>query len=272
MTMYKLIALDLDGTLLNARKEITTHTLETLMLAQEQGLRIALTSGRPARGIQEVAETLKLREYGGFIIANNGGQIVDYASNKVLYKKELDTSFYPLLYQYSIPQDFVILTYTETYVITEDASNEYVQYVSRNNKLPVRQVRSFLEEIRTPRPKVLIVGNSNKLALLEKKMQQDLEGQLNVYRSEPFLLELLPLGIDKATGLRKLISQIGICREEIIACGDGYNDLSMIEFAGMGVAMENAQEVVKKEANYITASNEEDGVALAIERFILKRR
>ena len=90
-----------------------------------------------------------------------------------------------------------------------------------------------------------------------------------MYRSEPFFLEILPKGIDKAQRLEVLLGILGISREEMIACGDGYNDLTMIQYAGLGIAMENAVFPVRKAADYITASNEEDGVALAVEKFLL---
>lgn len=93
-----------------------------------------------------------------------------------------------------------------------------------------------------------------------------LQGRISVYRSEPYFLELVPPGIDKARSLAVLLERLGLTREEMVAMGDGYNDLSMIRFAGMGVAMANAQEPVRKAADYITLSNDEDGVAVAVER------
>ena len=92
---------------------------------------------------------------------------------------------------------------------------------------------------------------------------------MNVFRSEPFFLELVPQGIDKARSLAVLLEEIGLSKDEMIACGDGFNDLSMIQYAGLGVAMANAQEVVKKAADYITLSNEEDGVAAVVKKFFL---
>lgn len=93
-----------------------------------------------------------------------------------------------------------------------------------------------------------------------------LQGRISVYRSEPYFLELVPPGIDKARSLAVLLERLGLTREEMVAMGDGYNDLSMIRFAGMGVAMANAQEPVRKAADYITLSNDEDGVAVAVEK------
>ena len=100
-------------------------------------------------------------------------------------------------------------------------------------------------------------------------MMKELESKMNVCRSEPFFLELVPKGIDKARCLAVLLDELDMTSDEMMACGDGFNDLSMIEYAGLGVAMSNAQEVVKQVANYITLSNDEDGVAHAVEKFML---
>lgn len=94
---------------------------------------------------------------------------------------------------------------------------------------------------------------------------------MGVFRSEPYFLELVPKGIDKAQSLAVLLKEINMTKEEMIAVGDGFNDLSMIKFAGLGVAMANAQDVVKENADYITLSNEEDGVAHVVHEFILKK-
>ena len=110
------------------------------------------------------------------------------------------------------------------------------------------------------------MGNPEKLALLEREIAEHLKGVMSVYRSEPFFLELLPLGIDKADCLDAFLKQIGYSQEDLMACGDGYNDLSMIRYAGMGVAMKNAQKEVLEAADYVTLSNDEDGVAAAVEQ------
>jgi Cof subfamily protein (haloacid dehalogenase superfamily) len=92
--------------------------------------------------------------------------------------------------------------------------------------------------------------------------------ELNIFRSEPYFLEIMPQDVDKAFSLAKLLEFMGLTRKQMICCGDGYNDVSMMRYAGLGVAMANAQPEVKKEADYITASNDEDGIAQVIEKFI----
>ena len=130
-------------------------------------------------------------------------------------------------------------------------------------------MENFLDAIDFPVPKCLIVGEASRLAELEKTMHEALKDKMGVYRSEPYFLELVPKGIDKAQSLSVLLQKIGYAREEMIAVGDGFNDKSMIEYAGLGVAMANAQEVVKQSADYITLSNEEDGVAHVVKKFML---
>ena len=133
----------------------------------------------------------------------------------------------------------------------------------------MRRVDNFLQETPRPLPKCLIVGEPEQLINTETELSLRLQRQISVYRSEPYFLELVPLGIDKARSLAVLLEKTGITREEMIAMGDGYNDLSMIKYAGLGIAMGNAQEPVKAAADYIAPSNDEDGVAIAVEQHFL---
>ena len=266
---YKLLVLDLDGTLTNRKKEITPRTRDTLLRAQEQGLKIVLASGRPTYGIVPLAEELQLDKFEGFILSYNGGQIIDWKTRKTMYENVLDPEVYPYLHECARRNGFVILSYKGEYIISEDAGDPYVQHEAFLNKMPSVTVPDFLEVINFPVPKCLIVGDPEPLAVLEGQMRRDLEGKMNVFRSEPFFLELVPNGIDKARSLAVLLEELGMEREEMIAVGDGFNDLSMIRFAGLGIAMANAQLVVRENADFVTRSNDEDGVAYAIWKFIL---
>ena len=117
-------------------------------------------------------------------------------------------------------------------------------------------------------PKCIIAGNGDRMAELEPQLREHLAGKADVFRSEPFFLEIMPYHTDKAVSIGELIKKLGIKREKTIACGDGYNDVSMIKYAGLGVAMENACDAAKEAADFITLSNENDGVANVIERFM----
>ena len=266
---YKLLVLDLDGTLTNNKKEITEYTRNTLIEAQEEGVKIVLASGRPTYGIAPIAEKLELKKYGGYILSYNGGEIINWQTGEMMYENVLPDEVLPYLYQCSRDNDFAIVTYKDKYVITEHPDDEYVLKEALLNVMETKKVENFLDAIDFPVPKCLIVGEASRLAELEKTMHEALKDKMGVYRSEPYFLELVPKGIDKAQSLSVLLQKIGYAREEMIAVGDGFNDKSMIEYAGLGVAMSNAQEVVKQSADYITLSNEEDGVAHVVKKFML---
>lgn len=265
---YKMIVLDLDGTLTNSKKKITPKTKQALMKAQQNGVRIVLASGRPTYGITALADELELEKFGGYILAFNGGKITDCATKEIVYEQMLDERLVPYLYNAAINSGMAILTYQGEGIAATRSNDEYVQHEAFINKMPVVQYDDFLNQLVYPINKCLIVGNPVPLHQLELKIAKEMEGKMSVYRSADFFLECVPLGIDKAQSLSRLINKLGIAREEIIACGDGYNDLSMIQFAGLGVAMENAAEEVKANADFITLSNEEDGVAHVVEKFI----
>ncbi|WP_455638756.1 Cof-type HAD-IIB family hydrolase [Parabacteroides sp.] len=263
---YKLLVLDLDGTLTNSKKEITPYTKEVLIKAQEQGLHLVLASGRPTYGIVPLAETLEMGRFGGFILSFNGGKVIEVKTDTILYAQALPPDVMPLLYQRSHEAGLTILSYNGKYILTENAEDKYVQYESFLTKMKVKETDNFLRDLQLPADKCLIVGEPEDLVPLEEKLRQELGSRINVYRSEAFYLEVVPKGIDKAASLERLLERIHIKQEEIIAMGDGFNDLTMIRFAGLGVAMANAQPPVKANADKVTPfTNDEDGVAHFIE-------
>ena len=259
---YKLLILDLDGTLTNSNKEITPFTKHTLIEAQRKGMRLVLASGRPTYGIMPLAEDLEMDKYEGYILAFNGGKIIECSTNRVLYEQALPDDILPLLYQRATEAGADILSYKGPKIITESPQSEYVQYEAFLNKMEIEASENFLSDIPHPADKCLAVGKPDLLVWLEEELKKEIGERINIYRSEAFFLELVPKGIDKAASIGRLLKEIGVKREEIIAIGDGFNDLSMIDYAGLGVAMINAQEAVKERADAITLhNNDEDGVA-----------
>ncbi|MCR5312806.1 MAG: Cof-type HAD-IIB family hydrolase [Bacteroidaceae bacterium] len=271
MTKFKILALDLDGTLTKNDKTISQHTKEVLLRAQIAGTRIVLASGRPVQGMSNIAKKLQLQKFGGYILAYNGGKIVECSTKKELLSVNIPDEIKPYIYNMTKASGMEILTYYNGCVISEDPSNKYVQHASSNNAMPILKVDNFFTHTKELNlNKCLIVGEPQPLHELELTISHNTEGRLNVFRSEPFFLELVPPSIDKAQSLAFLLEKINMKREDLMACGDGFNDQSMIKYAGMGVAMENAQETVKNVADFVTSSNEQDGVAKAVEKFILE--
>lgn len=266
---FRLLVLDLDGTLTNSKKEITSRTLNLLLEVQKRGVRVVLASGRPTYGVAPIADKLHLAEYGGYVVTYNGGEIVNWETKEILYKKILDPVFIPYLYWCAKKNDFAIVTYHQEFVLTERPNDEYVLKEALLNVMKIKPVSHFLSSVTFPVTKCMIVGDPSRLVVLEKEMFDQLKGRMEVYRSESYFLELVPKGIDKAASLKILLSDIGLSTDEMIACGDGFNDIPMIKLAGMGVAMANAQPEVREHADFITLSNDEDGIAQVVKKYLL---
>jgi len=261
----RLLALDLDGTLTNSKKEMTPRTKAALMKAQENGIRIILASGRPVYGIMPLARTLKLDEYGGYILSFNGGRIIDCKTGEILFSKDLPADAPSKLLALAKKYHTGIVTYENERLITEMPDDEYIQKESFINKMDIKQVDDFAAYVDFPVNKCIMTADGDYLATVEPKVKAEFGDSLSIYRSEPFFLEVMPQNIDKAESLGKLLDILGLDREVLVACGDGLNDGSMIQFAGLGVCMGNGQAPVKAIADYIAPTNDEDGVAYVAE-------
>ena len=267
---YKVLALDLDGTLTNNAKVITPRTKAALQAAADRGVRIVLASGRPTVGIEPLAKELELDRRGGCILSYNGGKIIDCKTGETLVQHEFPPELIDPVCIFARYWNVMPLTYDAKGIVTEDAANPYVGEEARINKIPARQVENLPAEIQWPINKLLLVGDPVDMPHVEELMQQKFAGKLSIYRSAPFFIETMPLGVEKSASLALLLKNMGLGPENLMACGDGWNDLPMIRYAGMGVAMGNAVPEVKQAAKYVTADNEHDGVGLAVEKFILE--
>lgn len=268
---YSIIALDLDGTLTNSEKNITPRTFDALMKAQREGVRLVLASGRPTFGIATLANQLQLADYGGYVLSYNGGRIIDWCEKTVIFSQVVDQKLVPILYDFAEKAQLPIVTYLPEAILASKNEGEYLAEEARINGMPVVVAQNFVEEamqIAGGSTKFLIPGEPELLIQLESEMKTALSEQMEVFRSAPFFLELPPKGIDKAQSLQRLLTHLGLERESLMAFGDGFNDLSMIQFAGQGVAMANAVEEVKSIADFVTTSNEEDGIAHALEQLL----
>ena len=264
---YRAIALDLDGTLTNHEKVVTPKTREALLQAASQGAVIILASGRPTYGIEPVAECLELQKRGGYILSYNGGNIVNAKTGEKLFSQFLPDEVIPELYAYAKEHGHALLGYAGNEIITEMPDDQYVKEESRINKMNIRKVDNLFESLEPHPTKLLMTGDPTLMLKAEEELVEKLGDRMDIFRSAPFFLELVPKGIDKAKSLTRLLTKINLTPADLIAFGDGYNDLSMLKLAGMGVAMENAAPEVRAEADYVTLSNEEDGVAAALTHF-----
>lgn len=269
---YQILALDLDGTLTNSNKEITRPTLEALIDIQKAGKKVVLASGRPTRGVLPLAKQLHLETYGSYILSFNGARITDCRTGNVIYNKTLPTWCFEPVYQ--IVSEYKdtgidIVAYPPDQLLSGFSPNQYTELESRINHVPVEcATDDFLSRIPKDSNKLLIPGDPEVLQKIQSRLRERFRSALSIYCSDPFFLEIMPPGIDKAHSLMRLLTSIGLTADQMICCGDGYNDITMIETAGLGVAMANAQPAVLEKADYITRSNDEDGVLHVINQFM----
>ena len=234
------------------------------------GVRIVLASGRPTYGLMPLAKTLELGNYGGFVLSYNGCQIIKAQNGEILFERRINPEMLPYLEKKARKNGFAIFTYHDDTLITDSPDNEYIKNEALLNNLKIIREDEFSTAIDFAPCKCMMVSDKEKALIgLEQHWEKRLAGTLDAFRSEPYFLEVVPCGVNKANTLGALLEHLGVTREEVIAVGDGVCDVTMLQLAGMGVAMGHSQDSVKVCADYVTASNEEDGVALAVEKLIL---
>lgn len=267
---YKLLVLDVDGTLLNEEKAISKRTLAALLKVQQMGVRIALASGRPTYGLLPIAKSLELGLYGGFILSYNGSQIIDAKNGEVLFERRINPEMIPYIEKKAIKNGFALFTYHDDTLLTNNPDNVHVQEEATLNNLKLITEEEFSTAIDFAPCKCMLVSDDEEaLTDLENHWKKRLDGVLDVFRSEPYFLEVVPCTVDKANTLAVLLEYLDIRRDEVLAIGDGVCDVAMIQLAGMGVAMGNSVDSVKICADYTTDTNGNDGVAQAVEKLIL---
>lgn len=269
--MFRVLALDLDGTLTNSNKEITPKTKEALFMAMGSGVKIILASGRPVIGITALAHELELKKRGGFIMAFNGGEIIDCKTGAVLRRLTIPMECIPDICSAARTVGCIPLTYTDKSIVAESGSDEYVLREKKCVNAEIKTVEDLSRFVTYETPKFLIVGPHEKLVPAENILKEKYADRLNIFYSESYFLEVCPKGVSKSDGLACLCEHLGISRESLMACGDGMNDMPMLDYAGFSVAMANSCAEVLSRADYVTLSNDEDGVAAAVKKFILEK-
>ena len=267
---YKLIVLDVDGTLITEEQTISQRTRATLLKVQQMGLRVVLATGRPTHGVMPLARALELDKNGGFVLSYNGAQIIHMPTDERVFERRIDPEFMAYLERGARKRGFTILTYREDRILTSDASNLHVQREAELNKMRVEEVADFAAAVDFEPCKVMLVSDDEAALLaLEEHWRRRLAGTLDVLRSEDYFLEVVPESVDKANTLSVLLEKEGIDRADVLAIGNGVRDVPMLQLVGLGVAMGNAQDSVKACADVVTLTNAEDGVAVALEKAIL---
>lgn len=265
--MYKLLALDLDDTLLNDNGEISKENRAAILKAQKKGVKIVLASGRPTGAMTRFVEELELQKNEGYILSFNGGELLNCKTGETVFQKPLKVNEIHDLYDASVKHKCSIITYLENEIVSE-SKDEYIDVEVTLTGMPLNKVESFKQTVSFNGVKCIMLAEPSYLKKVESEMKKEFK-DISISISKPFFLELTAHGIDKGHTLGFLVKELGICQDEVIACGNAENDLSMIKYAGLGVWVANTNEELFKYGQDVVASNEEHGVAELIEKYIL---
>ena len=260
---YKLIAMDLDGTLNNDQKIITEKTKAALMEAQKKGIRLALASARPSPGLFKERDILRLQNFQGILMSYNGGRIVDAATGSVMFETSMDLQQTKQVLRKleELPVTPILDDGVQFYVT--DKNGFKVDYECKNNNMICQEVGNLAEFLTFAPIKILMSVDPAQLKEVQQQIAAFLPDSLTVVQTAAFYLEVIPKVINKGQGIRDICKVLGISAEQVISFGDAENDIPMLVAAGMGVAMGNAAEAVKQAADMVTLSNNEDGIAAA---------
>lgn len=263
---YKLIVMDLDGTLNNSEKQISPKTKEALLQAQKAGARLVLASGRPAHGLLREAKELQMDRYGGILMSFNGAYVEDILSKEVLYSNALPQKCVRPIINNARALNLNIMVHKDNEVIVEDENCYKVQYEAGATCMDIRVVDDLNEYLDYAPNKFLLSAPVEHLKQVFDDFKLPFGDMLSIYTSAPFYIEVVNQGINKGMALEKVAEYLNISREEIIAFGDEMNDLTMLQYAGHGVAMGNAVKPIKMIAKEVTLSNDEDGIAYSLQK------
>ncbi len=265
----KLIALDVDGTLLNSNHEISQKTRRAIIKSLEEGHKVVIVSGRPTKAINHIAKELSLDKYGGLISAFNGGTIINFETGYELTNHTLDADLTKEILKESRDLDIdVLIPKNKTMISYRD--NKYLDLERKILGFDTEIREDIIESIDFNPNKLLLASDKKTLDELIPVLEKKYGKKTSLVHSQDFYYEVMPKGLSKGKSLLEIAEYYNMEQKDIIAFGDQMNDKTMIEIAGVGIAMANAIEAIKEIADYITLSNDEDGVANYLEKFVLK--
>lgn len=275
----KAIVLDIDGTLLADNKQLLASTIDSLLAAQKNGIKVVLASGRPHRGMEELANALKMDQYEGFIVSYNGAKVTNWQTKELIFNHALSVEEGKNILEHLKHFDVIPMIEKGPYMFVNDVFSELVrvphlnnisiiEYESRGGNFKLQEIDDLADYVDFELNKILIAGQPEYLQANYQKISEPFLDQTNAAFSAPVYYEITAKGIDKAKALEATLLPLGIEPQHIIAFGDGENDLSMLKYAATGVVMENANDKVKEHADFITTSNNEHGIFNALKKYL----
>lgn len=297
--MYKLLAIDMDGTLLNDNKKISKENILAIKKATQLGVKVVIASGRTIQGIEKYLEKLDLVSDDNYCVVCSGALVMNNTNEKVIQSSPLSYDEFKYVFNLVKELHITLNMYSDERILI-NSRNYYSEFDAIANNIPleikdfnsldkdtlitkimlINEDLSIVEEMQSLFPSIILDGNklqakesfNRELFKDMSKLPQEFLENFTVSKVTPFNVEVMKKNISKRTGLEKIANELKIKPHEIICIGDSGNDKEMIQYAGLGVAMGNAFPEIKEIADYITYSNEDNGVAHVIDKFILNQK
>ncbi|MDR3599909.1 MAG: Cof-type HAD-IIB family hydrolase [Desulfosporosinus sp.] len=264
----RLVAMDLDDTLLRDDWTISPRVVEAIQKAQAQGVKMTIATGRMSLSARPYVEQLGVDVP---VITCHGAMIQHVLSGDILFRRVIPSTVADELVRYVSKRGFYAQVYLKNRVIATEL-NQWSREYARIASVPIEEenLSSLLAQEPEGVEKILLMAEEADLDQLAPVLKQHYGEKVHITKSKPCFLEMIDYSVNKGVALASLAEHLGIVQQDVMAIGDSFNDLEMIKYAGLGVAMGNARSEIKEQADIITVSNEEDGVAEAIERYVLQ--
>ncbi len=269
--MIKLVVTDLDGTLLNSKREISKKNQETIKKLQESGCMICFASGRPYQGIDKYAKEVNLSNTQSYLITNTGANVYDYSNHKLLYSNWLDMSDYNEISKYMNDCDVQIAGYTDEslYCFSKDINPALIY---DKDLLGMDLIVVDATKCNEKFCRFNVMGEKEAIDQAILKLPQDFFEKYYTVRNESFSFEILNKHSGKKNALLQLVDYLGLDLEtEVVTIGDNYNDAGMLSITTQSIAMGQSNDDIKNIAKYVTLSNDEDGFSSILNDLIIKQ-
>ena len=265
---YKMIVMDIDGTLTTDNKIISQRTKAALTYAQEKGIIIALASGRPPEGMKQFSQQLEMEKHHGILLAFNGGSVLDAQSKQKIYEKSIPLDRAKAMLKHLENFPVTPFVFQGSYIYSSDKNGYKVEHERSVSGLKTKEIYPMAEKLDFSPVKIVSAAPHDILVSVRDKIMEPFEKEFTFIMAAPDYLDCNRKGISKGDTLVKICKSLHISLDEVIAFGDEQNDLSMIKYAGLGIAMGDACKELKEVADEITLSNNEDGIVAILEKYL----
>lgn len=259
----KAIALDLDGTLLNSDKTVSRENKRVLKELEKRGILIFISTGRPYTSTKKIIDDLEIE---GLVISYNGAKVVDSKTDKVVYEKPLEEKYVKKIINLAREKGIHLNLYQNEVWYVENDMNEESEIYKKLTKL-IPEKKNFDSFQNYEMTKTLFIGKNEILKEIEKYLKEIMGHDTYIAFSQPHFLEILHKDVNKGNALLTVLEKYSISSDECAAFGDAANDIEMLECVKYGVAMGNAIDIVKNRTDYITDTNDNDGVAKFLKNY-----